>query len=251
MGRIRHRWVLLAAGVLVLAGLGLFAYGLTIPVYSDQGLASSLKVAACYPEVGNEHPLSYYGERIRSLRTLRHPFMQGGLSLVTMALVIGLLFIIFPASEGRGLATPADPRTLVRLGIASIVAMLFALLVADNLDFDRGDALACGPAWALVAMGLVVIGPVIVLFTWAIGRYLTTHMVNGPVPLFSWDNDRPRRSMSIALPFAILGVALVALAAIAATTSSFLLVPALMVFIYVLAASRAMLTCVREVDEPT
>ena len=238
MGFIRRNWVYLFCAATIPIGYLLFAHGLTYPVYTDQALASELKMAVFDSE--ETRSLSQLGDALRSLRTPRHAFMQGGISLGLAGLAVAGLFAAFRQAGGRGINTPREAGTFIRLGLAATALFWASEFFSYDLDIRRGDWLVGGgPAAAAGFLGMVILAPVSAIFVWAVGRAIASKFGKLPVSLANWDSANNACSWRIMILFALPAVLCGYLLAGNFTSSNFAQTPALITFLYVILASRA------------
>nr|WP_137678229.1 hypothetical protein [Parerythrobacter lutipelagi] len=238
MDWLRRNWVYIACLLTVPAGCLLFAHGQTIPVYTDQQLASALKMAVFNPDDGRS--LTEMGDQLRGLRTSRHAFMQGGISLGLAGTTLAALFLAFRCEPGFGLRTPHERSTFTSLGLACVAVFWIAEFVSFDLDERRGDMLVGGgPAYAFTFFRMLVMAPISALIVWTFGRVITGGFGALPVSLAVWDTRRTVRSWLTTLAFLVPTLLALFCLLLAATTSRFLQTPAIIVFIYLFLASRA------------
>ncbi|MFZ1741296.1 MAG: hypothetical protein WAT93_00490 [Pontixanthobacter sp.] len=234
---LSHRWVYLSGAMMVLVGAALCWHGYSIPVYTDQALASSLKTA-CWR--GDPRSIQELGDAVRSLRTARHDFIQGGLSLILMSLTVVGLFRLYPASKGRGIVTPPNPRSLITLGMIANAIFWIGLMHSSSLDLDRGDVIDCGgPATAFVYFASIAMGLFSALLVYLIGNLIVMRLDGESASLLAWDNESQSRSILMSLVFGILTCLAIWAAAEAATSSSFAVTPACILFAYIFLSTRA------------
>ena len=224
-------------GIMAAGGL-VFASGLAFPVYTDPQAANSIKLAAC-DAAG--HVVPNWWEELDKLETLRHPLMQAGLSTVLCTLVLLALWSLFPGTRSGSLQTPTRRWTFFGFGLLALCVCWFATVLSYWLDMLRGEF-----AWCADSMGIPIISttafyfiltPVCIL----VGFGLSSNFGILPVSLLHWDSGRSVRSWMITLAFAPF-MALTVIVAIAAAYSSFFLVtPAELVILYLLASTRAAL----------
>ncbi len=93
----------------IFIGMIAFSVGLTLPVYADHAKASQLKLNACGPN----GVLDGWYDQLGAIETLRHPLMQGGLSLVLAAITIALLTHLFGEKDGRSIGSPTSRKTFL------------------------------------------------------------------------------------------------------------------------------------------
>ncbi len=118
------------------AGIAIFLSGYAFPVYSDYPRASALKRNAC----NDQGVVPGWYEQLHALETLRHPLMQGGLSLLLVAITILALRQMF-AAEGRiGLRTPAKRVSFFALGVGVLGLSWFAQIMSLGIDQSRGES---------------------------------------------------------------------------------------------------------------
>ncbi|MEM6477161.1 MAG: hypothetical protein AAF687_13450, partial [Pseudomonadota bacterium] len=109
------KWPLIGSAIL---GCALFAYGLSIPPYSDMALAAQLNLDACDENGVIE---GWYDQK-SALETWRYPLMNGGISVVLGAVTISAIVAAFAQSSRVSLQTPSQKATFFGLG-----ALVFGL----------------------------------------------------------------------------------------------------------------------------
>lgn len=180
------------------------------------------------------------GDAVRSLRTLRHPFMQGGISLMLAGASIAGLFWRCPASKGRGIATPKNPKQLVRMGLLATLIFWVAIFAGNHLDLARGDVIDCGgPVTGFVFLAMLLIAPITMIVVWAIGSIIISGIADGRVSLSYWNSSNNAKSIFFSAIYAALGSLAILIGVSYATESSFLVTPACILFLYIFASSRA------------
>lgn len=223
---------------LCLFGLALFVYGSTIPVYTDYETARQLKINAC-----NQNGVMVAGwfERMAALETMRHPFMQGGISLVLVAVIWKALLKCFPGNLPWLPRTPFRKVTFFGLGVGLLIASWIAQLFSLDLDFRRGEFPWCADSIAIPVAGLTSLFLVLTLGCLVLGGVLVMGFGKLPAELNQWDRQRPLRSWVISLVLAAVFIAVGALTVFSGVESAFLSVPAGVVALFLIAATRAAL----------
>lgn len=238
MDWLRRNWVYLLCVATLPAGLALFVHGLSYSVYTDHSLASELKMAVYDSDEGRS--LSQLGDAVRALRTPRHAFMQGGISLAITGMAIAGLFAVFGRGTARGLETPGDRKTFVPLGLGAMCVFWIAEYASYELDIRRGDVLiGGGPTFLASIIGMLVMTPISALIVWLVGKAICSRFGELPVPLAFWDKDQPLRSWLVTLSFAFPAALCATMLVTYFATSGFLATPGLIVWLYVIMASRA------------
>ena len=228
---IRTCYILVAIGILVTA------YGATIPVYADHIAAAELKLNACM----DGEVLDGWYDRLRALETLRHPFMQGGLSLVLAALTYLGLFVTFP-DNGRWLpGTPASKASYFVLGLGVIFLSWLAELVSLNIDLHRGEFPSCADTIFIPMTGLTVLFVVITILCLLVGAALSTRFGDLPVELVQPKAQYKANFIPLDFIWLFLAALILAGTLSAATQSNFLSIPSGIVALYLIVSTRAAL----------
>jgi hypothetical protein len=236
MKRIQGRAVWNAALTLMGgAGIASFVSGYAFPVYSDYPRASALKRDAC----NEQGVIPGWYEQINALETLRHPLMQGGLSLLLASITLLALGQIF-AGEGRlGLRTPAKRITFFVLGVGVLVLSWFAQIVSLGIDQNRGAFPSCADTIGIPIAALTGFFMIIAVACVMVGAGLAYVFGELPQPLGNWRKDRPAASLAISLPFALIGLAILVVGVLDAAGSTFIGTPAAIVALYLVEATRS------------
>ncbi len=233
-GRVEWHHILMPTGA---AGIAVFLSGYAFPVYTDARRASALKRDAC-TDAG---VIPGWHEQIDALETLRHPLMQGGLSLVLAALTLMALALLFPGERSLGLRTPARRSTYFALGIGVLGLSWLAQIISLGIDQSRGDFPACADTIAIPMAALTGLFMVLGVICLIVGAGLAYGFGDLPQPLGAWRPDRPAASIGISLPFALIGLAILVAGIVDAAGSAFIGTPAAVVALYLVEATRSAL----------
>lgn len=219
---------------LVLSGLAAIRHGFTLPVYTDNALASEIKWSVCEP---GKAPRDWY-DQLQALSTLRHEYIQGGASAVLVAVSLGVLYFAFRGSDGA-VYTPAKRSTYLWLGALAVGIEFVAHLHSVQLDLARGDWIPCGPTAALGMLSIVIFSVVALVTVVGVGYMITINMAPGSVPLVAASGRRPVEGWPVTVLFAALGALCIWVMVEQATSSQYLAQPANVIFLYIFAATRA------------
>ena len=219
------------------AGVALFFYGLTIPVYGDMAAARELKLNACR----NGKTIPLWHEQMAALETLRHPFMQAGVSLGLATLTILALASLFASDDGSKMLTPKSRGTFIGLGLLTIAISYFSQLHSLSLDLDRGVFPHCADSIGIPMIGFTITYGMLTLICLAAGALLVGRFKRLPRPLFNWDRQRPVISTLYTAGAVVLALPVVALGIAGAIGSSFAGTPAVVLAVYLILSARAAL----------
>lgn len=216
-------------------GIATFLSGYAFPVYSDYPRARALKRDAC----NDQGVIPGWYEQINALETLRHPLMQGGLSLLLASITLLALGQVF-AGEGRlGLRTPTKRITFFLFGVGVLGLSWVAQIVSLGIDQNRGAFPSCADTIGIPIVALtgffMILGVVCVI----VGAGLAHVFGDLPQPLGNWRKDRPAASFAISLPFALIGLAILVVGVMDAVRSAFIGTPAALLALYLVEASRS------------
>lgn len=228
----------------LMSGLGAasFVSGLAFPVHTDIDAARDLKLNACgSPADGASYPevVPDFYDRLDALGTLRHPLMQGGISLVLSAAAILVLLRLFPGTGPLGLRTPDKRWQFFALGTGVLALSWFSQMASLVIDQQRGSFPWCADSipvpMVYLTAGYLLLG----LASVAVGAMIALFMNDLPQDLLVWRSDRPFESAATSIPFALLAGVIAFVGIAGATSSSFVGTPAVVVALYVVEAARS------------
>ncbi|HQV03010.1 MULTISPECIES: hypothetical protein [unclassified Novosphingobium] len=227
---------------LTLVAIGLFGiclvlYGTTIPIYSDLESARQLKLAACDQ---NTVGVGWY-ERMEALQTNRYPLMQAGLSVVLSAIIAWLLRRTFPGNGSWLPSSPNSRASFFALSFGVLAASWLSEIVSLTVDQHRGDFRPCDYETPIWMMGLLVLFFLIPFLFFVLGGLMTRKFGKLPVSLAQWDSDHPAQSWIITSIAGVPAITVLAVMALSFASSSLILMPAGVVALYLIAATRAAL----------
>jgi hypothetical protein len=221
----------------LIGGLGVLVFlsGYAFPVYSNQALASALKLGAC---TNNElHPGWYL--QLKALQTLRHPLMQTGISIVLGALTILALRRKLPSRGPLGLRTPARRTTFFVLGFLAIGIGWGAQMASLLIRMNRGDFPWCADSIQIsvfsISSGYAVLAGICLVA----GLLVAWFLRELPQDLLAWRADHAALSVLVSLPFVAVALFAIGYAVISAPTTAFLGTPATILALYIAEATRS------------
>ncbi len=223
----------------LIGGLGtaVFLSGYLFPVYSDQTLASALKLAACTNSVLQPG----WFDQLRQLETLRHPLMQAGLSIVLAALTVLALRRKLPGRGPLGLRTPISRRTFFLLGLLALGVSWGGQMASVLIRMNRGDFPWCADSITIPVFSTTTGYAVLAAICLAAGGVVALLLRDLPQELLAWQPARPALSFVVSLPFALLCVGIAGYAVVTAPTTGFLSTPASIMALYIVEATRSAL----------
>lgn len=232
-GGIRKRLFFTANAV----GAICIAVGLSLPVYTDRDRATELKLNSCH---GGEPVGGWYAE-MEALETLRHPLMQGGISLILAALTIWWLWTKFGSRNSNQLRTPSSRWMYVALGLGVVVLSWFSQMWSLDIDARRGVFPTCADSIAIPMYYISIATAALLIPTLCVAFLLTLGFRQLPVTLFAWNRFRPSRSTLVTIPFALLSLLLLLVGVLQSFGSAFIGTPAIVVALYLTEATRSAL----------
>lgn len=240
-------WTVWTAALTLMGGAGIavFFLGYAFPVYTDHRRASALKRAACDAEY---QVIPGWHDKLDALETLRHPLMQGGLSLALAAITALMLGQIFRNEDALGVRTPARIATYFMLGIGVLGLSCAAQIFSLELDYDRGELPWCADSSGIAVFGLIAGYMILGVICLVVGGALSRCFGDLPQPLGVWCAERPVASSLISMPFVLLAAAIAALAVLEATGSAFIATPASVATLYLVEATRSALVARLEAE---
>lgn len=207
------------------------------PVYTDYEAARDLKVNAC-DEGG---VVDGWFSQMAALETSRHRVMQAGASLVLAALTWLGLVKMFPGAVPMLPRTPRRTIIYFSLGLAVLGVSWAANVYSFGIDLQRGEFPWCADSIMIPVFGLDYIYGVLTSVSVITGALIAVLFGNLPVELTVWDHERSVISWSVTILSAIPFLLVFAATLDQAMSSSFLAVPAGIVALYIIAATRAAL----------
>lgn len=236
-----------ALAAVALLGVAFILWGVSLPPYRDAGAAEHIFLAAC-DRASKEIP--GWWKRLDALRTNRYPLLNSGLSLVLAAGTLFGLRWILGWQNWRKIGvvlTPSRRWHFHVIGTFVIVAIWMGFVFALRVELSRDFYPDCADTIGIP----LYYGTLGYFLTWLICLLLGSLVILAfgvlPVPLDSWDKDRPIRSWacSIVAGLIIAGISLITMSTL--LTASFLAIPGSIVGVYLVAATRAALLAPRAV----
>ena len=221
-----------------LLGVGLFAYGRTIPVYHDLEAARALKGPDACDTNG---VVDGWYEQLMALETMRHPLMQSGISLVLATATIGIIILVFGTPDKVGLRSPRKRWVFFVLGFGVVALSWFSQMFSLHLDMTRGQFPWCADSIAIPAFGITYLYVAVLFACLVAGGLIMIGFNSLPVRLFQWDSIHQVKSWLLTIPFALLGGVLALAGLDGAFHSSFLGTPAALVALFLIEATRSAL----------
>jgi hypothetical protein len=226
----------LLLGVAAFGGLVALS-GFAFPVYSDHEKAMQLRHNACD---GNGTIPGWF-EQMAALETLRHPLMQGGLSLILAAFTILALYRMFPGSGALRLSTPRRRATFFMLGCGLLALSWVAEMISLWVDLHRGEFPHCADSIAIPAMYLGQFFLMASALSLVVGGLLAAMFAPLPRNLLEWKSDRWLLSSLLSIPFGFLAIVIGWVGSLQAIGSAFPATPSAIVALYLVEATRSSL----------
>ena len=224
-----------ALAAMAATGAGLYAYGLTFPVYTNAAAAARLKADACPGVIVREG----WFEDLAALETLRHPLMQSGVSLILAAATLFALYRIF-GTGGWQLRSPATKRSFFGLGIMVLGIGWAAQIYGIDLDHGRGDYPWCADSIMIGMVSMTIFFALLTVICLTVGAALTMAFRAVPTPLFAWPSQTSgTRRWVITVPAAAFAGLIAFLGIDNAMLSSTLGTPAAILALYLTESTRS------------
>lgn len=219
-------------------GVGLFIYGLTIPVYTDLDAARQLKgINSCD---ANGVVDGWY-ESMSALETMRHTFMQGGVSLILAGLTIFALFQIFGDISRQRLLTPKRRWPFFVIGSGVVGLSWLSQMYSLELDFSRGEFPWCADSIGIAISAITNFYIAFFFLCLVCGALVSIGFRELPVSLFQWQSDRPAKSWLVTIPFGLIAALVLYVGFDACVTSAFIGTPAAIFALYLIESTRSAL----------
>ncbi|HXC73690.1 MAG TPA: hypothetical protein VN640_03330 [Sphingomicrobium sp.] len=237
------RCVTIGGAVLAMLGAAAAKYGKSIPVFAaDRATVEQAVLAWCPDGVTIDRAA---GERYLGLFTNHYVWVDSGVGtiLIGSSVALGALLLKLTGSgdEGPWLRTPRHRWHFLVLGLAVIAWTWWMTMFSLQIDLRRRVFPICAdsiviPMFELTVLTLILT-PVLIVAGFALTRFF------GPLPaaLTVWDGSRPTRSWIVSVVFVALMAAVGAVLALCIPTSMTWASPALIVALYLIAATRAAL----------
>jgi hypothetical protein len=235
---------LCAAGLIV--GIALLVAAYRLPAHSDEARARELTIQYEHhfldstPEVRDS-----IEQKIIPLRTSYWSFYRIGLVLCLTTPMLLAAIIRFKLWDIRMLRFATTPQTRLRLLLLASVAwlsLLPAILQETADEFTQDDL-----TWAIdTGNGMFAfVLPPFFLITWIVsmlvGRFIVLRKAKLPANLWSWDSDRPSRSLVWTVLYGFLAGIIAILVLLSWWYRNGWYLPGLLVGLYVTVSTRAAL----------
>jgi hypothetical protein len=237
--------ILCAIGCMVGLTLLVIAHGM--PAHTDEARATELTIQYenHYLESNPENKASIEREII-SIRTSKWKLYNTGIVLLLTTPVLLAAIVRFKLWDMRLWRSVTTPRTrLCLLGLASVawLGLLPAILLDLDDDYTQDDLTPTIDTGHGIEFAVL---PPFFLTTWIasmlIGRFIILRKARLPANLWTWDGDRPHRSILWTIIYGFVGCAIALWILFCWSTRSFGWgLPSLTIGLYVIASTRAAL----------
>lgn len=221
--------------VMALLGGAILLYGMSIPAYTDPIAASEAKWAAC----DENGVVDGWHDSLRPYETLRHDFMQAGISIVLWAGTLWLLAKTFGSGSVAAIKTPRKKWQFIALGLVSLAVFWFGFSYSYSLDALRGEFPSCADSLGIPLSALITTFTVLTPVCLVAGGAVSFAFGELPAKLFDWSGRHHPAFLAIGLLLSVLAVAVLLAGALSASTSSFLTGPAHVVAAYLFLSTGA------------
>lgn len=233
--------VMVAASLMIGAGLVLAAVGYRLPVYRvAYGEAQEAFQAWCSAEGRRSDGL---GDRYLSMFGWHYSLINAGISLVTTGLTIGAIALSLKDTarpDEVWFRTPNARWKFILLGVFGLAALFPGTIFGLETDLRRQYFPWCADSINIPIFALAVTLTFAIPACAIVGFLISLTFRQLPAPLTAWDRERPVRSYGLTFVFgaAILSVAVIWCLGIA---TSDITGPSTIIFAYLLASTRAAL----------
>ncbi len=234
-------WIIVA---LLFAALALIAYAGTLPVYTDDALARSIRFDEGWRDLsGKEYTLfmANWHLRMADVSTLKYPILnkgQGLLSLSVSLLFIALFLKLRNINNLKKWTTPARRWSFITIALLRMVLILMGDFERILADVNRGLV----PYWAdsigiplseTIAL-MMILGSATVLL--GIAQLFRAKL---PAPLWIWHKGHIVISRATLYIYGIVWLAYASLLISDILYGAWLSIPGWLIWLYILASSRA------------
>ncbi|WP_337661338.1 hypothetical protein [Erythrobacter sp. Alg231-14] len=186
-------------------------------------------------------PIHGWYEQMAALRTLRHPLIQSGISLIFAGATLRGLVHFFGRVDRFALRSPPNRLTFFAMGTGVVALSWFSQMQSLFIDFDRHEFPSCADTLAIPISGITGMYLIVFALCLGVGALLSLGLNPLPTPLFAWRKDQPVKSVLVTIPFGCIALAIVFLGITSAWTSAFIGTPAAIVAVFLTEATRSAL----------